>query len=165
MKNNKGMTIVELVISFALLMVIVLGMLGVIVNIKNTANEKMFQKDMLEFKDMITNKINKDLIKNGFNSIENCADVLSGELCKIIVLNDEDATEKELRVSYTNKTIKYGDTIYDIPRTAFINFVSSASQQIKIEGDYFIINIEYNEIDKDINYGFKINHPIGLIEV
>ena len=42
--NNKGITIVELIISFSILMVIAIGMLNVVNEIRSLANEKLENK-------------------------------------------------------------------------------------------------------------------------
>ena len=42
--NNKGITIVELIISFTLLMVIAIGMLNVVNEIRSLANQKLEEK-------------------------------------------------------------------------------------------------------------------------
>ena len=49
--NNKGITIVELIISFTLLMVIAIGMLNVVNEIRSLANQKLEEKKVTEFND------------------------------------------------------------------------------------------------------------------
>ena len=48
--NNKGITIVELIISFTLLMIIAMGMLNVVNEIRSFANQKLEEKKVTEFK-------------------------------------------------------------------------------------------------------------------
>lgn len=163
--NNKGITLIELIISFALLMVIILGMLTMIVNIRNTNNEKNFQKAMLEFKTTMTERIQKDLIQYGFASFENC-DAIENTVCKIIVFKDEEQQAKELRINLTDMTVKYGTIVYDLPKKEFIEFKTNTSPvEIKTTDSdtYLVISIPYFEIDQDKNYGINIIHPINLV--
>ena len=43
--NNKGLTVVELIISFALLVIIVLGMYNIIISIKDYSVDKNFERE------------------------------------------------------------------------------------------------------------------------
>ena len=42
--NNKGMTLVELIVSFALLMALILEMLTIIVSVRNATNERSLKR-------------------------------------------------------------------------------------------------------------------------
>ncbi len=173
--NNKGITLVELIISFALLMVVVIGMLNIIMSVRTNYNEKSFATNMLEFKTTMTETIEKDLIKkelNASNPISDCPNVDTGIYeCK--VLNFKDGDTYELRIGLQENIVYYGkvsQTIkYEIPNKDFIEFLDSrtnsndiANVEIKVENGFLKINVPYFEIDKDVNYGFKIIHPISL---
>lgn len=175
--NNKGMTLVEVIVSFALLMIIVIGMLSTIMIVRTNYNEKKFQKEYTEFRSTLVQEIETDLIKNGFTSLQNCATSSSTETCKILTFKD--GTTKELNINLKTATITYGasDTKinYQIPNYKYIEFLDSrvmynppisADVEIKVQTgtiNYLIINVPYFEIDKhDKNLGFKIVYPINL---
>ena len=63
--NNKGITIVELIISFTLLMVIAMSMLKVVNEIRSFANQKLDEKKVVEFK----NDLYKDFHKTHLNEL------------------------------------------------------------------------------------------------
>lgn len=64
LKNNKGMTLVELLVTFSLLMVIVVGMFNLILDFKLDFDNKKIARDFTEYSDFINNDIHLDLIKN-----------------------------------------------------------------------------------------------------
>ena len=71
--NNKGITIVELIISFTLLMIIAMGMLNVVNEIRSFANQKLEEKKVTEFKNDLYKDFHKTMLtkgyKNGINII------------------------------------------------------------------------------------------------
>lgn len=63
MVNNKGMTLVELLVTFSLLLVLVIGMFNLIMEVKTQLDEKQVAKDFTEYSSMINNDIHYDLLK------------------------------------------------------------------------------------------------------
>ena len=59
--NNKGITIVELIISFTLLMVIAIGMLNVVNEIRSLANPKLEEKKVTEVKNYLYKDFHKSM--------------------------------------------------------------------------------------------------------
>ena len=47
--NNKGMTLVELLVTFSLLLVIIVGMFNLIMEVKNDFDDKRIGKDFTEY--------------------------------------------------------------------------------------------------------------------
>lgn len=164
--NNKGITLVELIVSFAILMVVVIGMLNVIINFKEMINEKKFLQEMTEYKTTLTYEINRDLIEKGFISIEDCSTSLIE--CKNI--NFADSTVKQLKIELENYIITYDEIKYPIPEEDLIEFLDNRvhantdnSKNVFITADvnFFKINIPYYEIGKDVNYGIDIIYPLS----
>ena len=62
--NNKGMTLVEVLVTFSLLMVIVIGMFNLILDVKGDLDEQQTAKDFSEFSNLINHDIHMDLLKN-----------------------------------------------------------------------------------------------------
>jgi len=60
--NNKGMTLVELIVTFALLLVIVVGLYNLILEVKFEVDEKQIIKNTIEFSSLINNDIHYDLL-------------------------------------------------------------------------------------------------------
>ena len=63
MLNNKGMTLVELLVTFSLLLVLVIGMFNLIMEVKTQLDEKQVAKDFTEYSSMINNDIHYDFLK------------------------------------------------------------------------------------------------------
>lgn len=64
MLNNKGMTLVELLVTFSLLLVIVVGMFNLIMDVKFELDERQIAKDFTEYSSVINNEIHYDLLMN-----------------------------------------------------------------------------------------------------
>lgn len=62
--NNKGMTLVELLVTFSLLLVIIVGMFNLIMEVKNDFDDKRIGKDFTEYSSNMNSSIQYDLIKN-----------------------------------------------------------------------------------------------------
>lgn len=64
MLNNKGMTLVELLVTFSLLLIIVVGMFNLIMEVKFELDDRQIAKDLTEYSSMINNDIHYDLLRN-----------------------------------------------------------------------------------------------------
>ena len=62
--NNKGMTLVELLVTFSLLLVIIVGMFNLIMEVKNDFDDKRIGRDFTEYSSNMNSAIQYDLIKN-----------------------------------------------------------------------------------------------------
>lgn len=62
--NNKGMTLVELIVTFSLLLVIVIGMFNLIMDVKFDLDDKQIAKDFTEYSSQMNDDIHYDLLKN-----------------------------------------------------------------------------------------------------
>ena len=67
--NNKGMTLVELIVTFSLLMIIIVGMFNLIMDVKGNLDDKKMAKELTEYSSTIGNQIQYDLIRKTVNSI------------------------------------------------------------------------------------------------
>lgn len=67
--NNKGMTLVELIVTFALLLVIVVGMFNLIMDVKLELDNKQIAKDFTEYSSTMANKIQYDFVNSDVLSI------------------------------------------------------------------------------------------------
>lgn len=67
--NNKGMTLVELIVTFSLLMIIIVGMFNLIMDVKGNLDDKKMAKELTEYSSTVGNQIQYDLIRKTVNSI------------------------------------------------------------------------------------------------
>lgn len=68
--NNKGMTLVELIITFALVLVIVVGLYNLILEVKFQMEEKQESRDLTQFSANVNNDIHYNLLANRNNITE-----------------------------------------------------------------------------------------------
>ena len=85
--NNKGMTLVELIVTFSLLLVIVIGLYNLIIEIRFEVNDREVAKELNEFSSTTNNTIHYDLvtakpsviaIKNSSSSNWSCKSISGG---------------------------------------------------------------------------------------
>ncbi len=119
--NNKGLTVVELILSFTLLIVLVFGMFNVVVEIKDYSETKELEKDLVEFKNRIIYKIQNDLITGNIKDLE----IQNTGTTPILKITMTDGTTKTLEINLTKKEIKYDDETYKIPHSNLVEFLDS----------------------------------------
>lgn len=152
--NDKGMTLIELIISFAILALLVFSMLGTVISVKKKASDEAFSKEMVEFKNTLVKDIEDDLIKNTVNNVT-CSD----HTCTITY---DDSTTTVIAFSSVNKAITFNTIIYDIPNKDQINIgvINMSVTTMDDARSLLTIDIPYYEISTSApNYGFKISHP------
>lgn len=67
--NNKGMTLVELIVTFSLLLIIVVGLYNLVLEVKFEMDEKQVAKDLTEYSSTMNNDIHYNLLKDEPNLI------------------------------------------------------------------------------------------------
>lgn len=89
--NNKGMSIIEIVVTFALIMVLVLQMLTIVMNYREKANFSLKKLDLDTFKNNITRDLQKDIMTLGveeMNTEGECESIPGLNQCINIVFKD-----------------------------------------------------------------------------
>ncbi len=111
--NNKGMSIVEVIVTFALIMFLVVGLLIIVVNYRNKMSVSLERLNLDTFKNNLTQDINNDILKKGLKEIKDdshepgidspCYN-LGLNRCITITFNDN--TKKALGTSKINASNK-----------------------------------------------------------
>ena len=176
--NNKGLSVIELVVVFAILMIIVIGMLEIIISLKSTSVDKETSKNLIEFSSTLQKNIYDDLIKKGYQSMSNCTNTgvttTGAQFIECKKLNFKDGSSSELLIDLKTKAIFYNNIKHLMPdhemfefrdRRIFYND-SNHDMDIYIEEDTqnLKINIPYFIVEDDVNHGFKIIHPINITD-
>ncbi len=182
--NNKGITIVELIISFTLLMVIAIGMLNVVNEIRSLANQKLEEKKVVEFKNDLYKDFHKTMLTKGYKSMTDCS--TSSSICKEITFKDD--TKTKFEIDLLAKQIEFNGYKYVLPYSMEVNFLNNYDNErnnscvsIKEEDNYLIIDVPYfktvildeilinEDFEKEFyeniskyNLGFKIIYPYNL---
>lgn len=147
MKKNKGFTLVEVIVSFALTMIIVLFLFQLIITLKNIYNNNFVTSDLVLKQSNINQMINKDLMVSNLgevtsidnDSINNCYNINFQYGRRNLCYNKE------------NNTISYNDYEFELIKNSNIGDVSVLAS----DGMLFInIGITYPDIDN--NFDVKV---------
>lgn len=175
--NNKGFTVVELLITFSIVMVMTLGIFKVVDSYRNTQQEESYRKQIDGYRNEIIRTLNKDFQKKIVKTIEgeniNIEDPRTPSVCKDykqgVKITFEDNEWKYLCVGgkYDNGNygIMYGKDIqssifYESP-SKFIDFVDDYIYR-EDRGIKLVVNDDGPEINENI---FSINIKITHSEI
>ena len=104
--NNKGISIMEVVVTFTLIMFFSIGLLTIIINYRNTVAVSLEKLKLDTFKNSITQDINNDILNKGLKEINEAGECssLANELNRCINLVFYDNTEKAFGTSKVSGT-------------------------------------------------------------
>lgn len=160
MKNNKGFTLVEMLVSFTLSMILVIILFQLIINLKDIYISSGMKTELLNKQYLMTNKIYTDLNEKKAIKIENCANPI---VC--IEFTFSDGTTKKLEVDETNKTLAYDNYIIKLNNESYFKAISINTNISESNKKIFNANIPiYNDLFKDTNFGINIVYPYNDIE-
>lgn len=101
--NNKGMTLVELLVTFSLLLVIIVGMFNLIMEVKNDFDDKRIGRDFTEYSSNMNSAIQYDLIKNKPFAILYKNEINEADWKSISTMSDSSFTPSDNNTTYTAK--------------------------------------------------------------
>ena len=158
LKDQRGLTIVELVSSFMITMVALVFLFNIVVILKENYVLNSRKSDLIVEQSLLSRALNEDLYNKATDIIKvTCP---SGyNLCYEIVLND--GNSKKLNISYGENKIMYGDLVltdesFDIIETnSGICYYSNTSAS-DLTNSFLKIKVD---IDTELfeNYEFGIN--------
>lgn len=157
--NNKGLTVVELILCFVLLIILVFSMFNVVVEIKDYSETKELEKDLLAFKNRMIYLVQEDLITYGVKSTSlSCPKGYKEDFsskCLKITFNDN--AVKYLIVEPKEKVIKYGSSSleeYKIPHSDVIEFLDESNIGLCVAKEGSSGKISYKNQKDCENNGF-----------
>ena len=100
MKNHKGFSILELVVSFSICMIVAVILLQIVLALKEVYEKSIVKTDLLNKQNLIVDQIYIDILETGFSSVSSCGDYCAR-------FNFDDGTNKQLE--YSSNILKYGD--------------------------------------------------------
>ncbi|MEG0026239.1 MAG: prepilin-type N-terminal cleavage/methylation domain-containing protein [Bacilli bacterium] len=154
--NNKGFTMIELIVSFTLTSIIIIFLTQIIINLKEVQEYSGIKTDLLIKQSNISNKINKELTQKKIVNIEECNDI--PDYCLNFIFDD--GNNSKLIVDKANKIIAYdGDKIKLIENSFFGDISVSINPVIGVASDKFdsILTLQI-----DINHQYFKNQSFGL---
>ena len=164
--NNKGMSIIEVIVTFSLIMFMVIGLLVIVVNYRNKMSVSLERLKFDTFKNNLTQDINNDILTKGLKEIKDDTNTTdSNSLCynlglnRCIVLTFDDDTKKAFgtsrvsaldKDSIINKYIYYDGIKYklkdELPKTLPSGRTWIDLEEIKVMDDA-ILNSTYTVLE------------------
>lgn len=156
--DNKGFTVIELVLSFVLVMFLALSMFSLVDSYKNREQKEAIRSDLLLLQNTLTQDIYQDTIERKVNYIRTCKDNSGKAIAQCININFLDNTEKQLKVveieeeatedgttfKFKSFYILYGGVKYENPDPKFATIVKKDMLSYTKTSD----NLEYGVIYK-----------------
>ncbi|MDD2181574.1 MAG: hypothetical protein PHW32_04310, partial [Bacilli bacterium] len=153
--NNKGFTVVELVLSFSVTTIVIVLLFQLVVSLKDLYNSSGFKTELFIKQATITEQINKELNNKTIISVDDC-----GTDC--IVFNFTDGSSSELSVNreqvilnysgYSTKLVK--DSYFGDAEVEFYRNIENTTNNID---SFILINIPiYYDLYEDDNFGINI---------
>jgi len=161
MKNNKGITLVEMLVSFTLSMILVITMFQLIINLKELYQSSGIKTTLLNKQYLMTNKIYADLNEKKAVRIENCNDPV---VC--IEFTFQDGSTKKLEVDEIAKTITYDSYTIKLDNNSYFQTIDVSTYYSIGTRKIFNANIPiYNDLYKNTDFGINIVYPYTEEEV
>lgn len=114
MKNNRGFSILELIVSFGLTMIIVVVLFEIIIYMKELYEKSVTQTELINRQNLITDYIYSDIYNKGLQTVEMCGD----NCIAFLYTNGE---TKSLKWDTSLNTIGYGDYTVRLLKNTFMD--------------------------------------------
>ena len=138
MKNNKGFTLVEVVVSFSLIMVVMVYLIKTVVVVSSEETDLVIEQQYSVYQSTLLEKIYSDI------SVAADMTVSNGNT---ITITSKEWVPNNKTISLDNNSITYDNTIYELPDNC--EFKSTKYSIVQQENYYIIkINIKVNDKDK-----------------
>lgn len=139
MKNNKGFTLVEVVVSFSLIMVVMVYLIKTVVVVSSEETDLVTEQQYSVYQSTLLEKI--------YSDISVAADITVSSNGNTITITSKEWVPNNKTISFDNNSITYDNTIYELPDNC--EFKSTKYSIVKQENYYIIkINIKVNDKDK-----------------
>lgn len=148
MKNNKGYTLVEVIVSFSLIMIVMIYLLKTIIVLSDKNNELLLNQEFLVYESSLLDKIYSDI-----DSAELSDNVSITNNNNEVTFNDIDKT---IKFDAENSSIIYNNIIYKLPDT--VQFDNNMYEISNFSNGYILkINLIKQEKNKTINIVYQSN--------
>lgn len=165
MRNNKGFTVVELIVTFGITMIIVVFLFQIILLLKETYTNNSVKTSLVIKQSIINQKIYDD-----FNTKEIVGFTSCGEEC--ITFKFDDSSESVLSIDRTNGIFHYGDYTTKIDKGSEFGKITVTTETIpgvpndKIDSIMLIkapVTSKVIKGDYGINIVYQYNSRFSLI--
>lgn len=109
MLNNKGFTVIEVVISFTFVVIILASMFTIVINYQNETSKEQMKNSLLVYKNTLLEIVYDDIISGNMDSITSCGD-------KCVNINTKtDSYQLTSEVLENTTYITYRGNKYELP--------------------------------------------------
>lgn len=165
MNNKKGFTLVELIVSFALITAVSLAFFKTILVLQQEQLKNIAKNSYKAFTVVLNNSIQKDFLNDNIEKIISC-----GENCYDITYTTNGIVR--LSIDKEKNTITYGNIKEKLPKDyKFINNIEFTSYINSYEGNdsYIALNLNlkssYEKKIENIKYVYQYDSDNGIIEL
>ena len=139
MKNNKGFTLVEVVVSFSLIMIVMVYLIKTVVVVSSEETDLVIEQQYSVYQSTLLEKI--------YSDISVAADITVSSNGNTITITSKEWVPNNKTISFDNNSITYDNTIYELPDNC--EFKSTKYSIVQQENYYIIkINIKVNDKNK-----------------
>lgn len=139
MKNNKGFTLVEVVVSFSLIMIVMVYLIKTVVVVSSEETDLVVEQQYSVYQSTLLEKI--------YSDISVAADITVSSNGNTITITSKEWVPNNKTISFDNNSITYDNTIYELPDNC--EFKSTKYSIVQQENYYIIkINLKVNDKDK-----------------
>ena len=139
MKNNKGFTLVEVVVSFSLIMIVMVYLIKTVVVVSSEETDLVVEQQYSVYQSTLLEKI--------YSDISVAADMTVSSNGNTITITSKEWVPNNKTISFDNNSITYDNTIYELPDNC--EFKSTKYSIVQQENYYIIkINLKVNDKDK-----------------
>lgn len=140
MKNNKGFTLVEVVVSFSLIMVVMVYLIKTVVVVSSEETDLVIEQQYSVYQSTLLEKI--------YSDISVAADITVSSNGNTITITSKEWVPNNKTIVFDNNSIVYDNTIYELPDNC--EFKSTRYSIVSDEDkSYYIIKINIKVNDKD----------------
>lgn len=181
--NNKGFTVVELIITFVIVMTISLGLFSTVDSYRERQQQELYRKEITSYRNEIMKAIENDITRYSFDKLEKLDVTVSGSLCegydqglKLYFKKLTDGSTVGKAFCFGNNKVagksqvKYGDIKYTAP-TKFIKFeqdiIDTTTNNLDTGIANFAVDSEttLNKLKSSTYNHSRIGTNIGYIKV
>lgn len=155
--NKKGLTVVELIVSFTLTFAILIFLTQIIINLTKIYNNNGKKTEMLNNQSLISDSINSAFLEKNLNGITNC-----GNNCYIFsYLNDTETDTLKIE----GNILTFGKTVIDLEDASYgnisLDIIYTPTIQTGVNDGIFILTIPINS-EIDYNFDIKIVYQFNI---
>lgn len=188
--NNKGMTSIEVLLSFVVVVMIATSMYSTVIAYQNKQQIESFKEKIMTYKNLLTKEVNDDLIKKGLIAVDVVEENTNGSVYKItftlkngqkkrMIITNRKASEDGSGIAAANDkddkfVIAYGDVgnevEYDIPNLGYstndngkkVYDLRINTVEISTDDGVFSLLVGFVHPDLESRYNITIVCPINF---